>query len=330
MGERTTLKKLALDLGMSVSTVSRAFYPDAVVAAETREAVLKRASELGFRPNPIAQSMITKKTRIVGVVVPMTDNPFYLEMLSHLTATLQRRGMSVMLTTGETPEDIDPAIDKMLGYGPDVLVVMSVALGSDAIKRCDAQGIKVIFVNRLADEDHGYGVACDNEDGGRKVADFLIGKGRKALAFVSGFSGSSTNRDRRKGFSERIAELGIAAPVIVNAEQFSFDAGYRAAAAIKDGLDGVFCSNDILALGLIAGLKEAGGPTVPQDLSVVGFDDITMSAWPSNALTTVAQPVRPMLSMVADLAQRVADGEDVPPETFRIPCGPIIERGTTP
>src|SRR5690554_5779764 len=106
-GSRLTVKDLARDLSMSVSTVSRAFYPDAAIAEATRQTVLKRASEIGYRPNPFAKSLITKKTQIVGMVVSDLTNPFYPEVMTRLTSLLQKQGMNVMLASAEHPDGID-------------------------------------------------------------------------------------------------------------------------------------------------------------------------------------------------------------------------------
>ena len=115
---RVTVKDLARELGMSVSTVSRAFYPVAVIADETRRIVLERARAVGYRPNPFAQSLITKKTQIAGMVVSDLTNPFYPEVMTRLTALMQGAGMNLMLAAADQPEKIDEAVALLLTYQP--------------------------------------------------------------------------------------------------------------------------------------------------------------------------------------------------------------------
>ena len=146
-GRRVTVKDLARDLGMSVSTVSRAFYPDAVIAAETRKTVLERAAEIGYRPNPFAQSLITKKTQIAGMVVSDLTNPFYPELMTRLTTLLRQAGINLMLAAADQPEKIDEAVDLLLTYQPDLMIVLATNLNSHAREKCEAAGAPVIFFN---------------------------------------------------------------------------------------------------------------------------------------------------------------------------------------
>jgi len=330
--QRVTVKDVARDLGMSVATVSRAFYPGAVIAEKTRSTVLERASELGYRPNPFAQSLITKKTQIAGVIVSDLPNPFYPEVLTEMTGQLQATGMNVMLAVAHEPEKIDEAVELMLSYQPDVVIILAVNLASDARERCESAGAPVIFFNRLSADGLGYGISCDNEAGGRQAADHLIDQGHTKLLYVSAFLHASTNVERQKGFCERAIERGVEAPQIIEAGRFSYEAGYAAGLDTKQlakPIDGVFCANDIVAIGFIEGVQEGLGLRVPDDISVIGFDNITMAGWPSHKLTTVAQPLDLMMSAAVELARALASDEKVEARTQRFAPGRLIERNTT-
>lgn len=328
---RITVKDLARDLGMSVSTVSRAFYPDAVIAETTREIVLKRAQEIGYRPNPFAQSLITKKTQIVGMVVSDLTNPFYPEVMTRLTSMLQKEGMNVMLTSAELPEGIDEAVDLLLGYQPDLMIVLSTYLHSDLSKRCEAAGAPIIFFNRLSQDGTGYGISCDNVAGGRLAATFLIERGHKDLLYVSAYPGASTNVERHKGFHDEALRHGLLAPQVIEAGQFTYEAGYEAGLAVKDlprQPDGVLCANDIVAIGFIEGVQEGLGIKVPDDISVVGYDDITMANWPSHRLSTVAQPLDQMMQATVELASQLARSKHVAQRILHFPPIALVERET--
>lgn len=329
---RVTVKDVARDLGMSVATVSRAFYPGAVIAEKTRSTVLNRASELGYRPNPFAQSLITKKTQIAGMIVSDLPNPFYPEVLTEMTGQLQAAGMNVMLAAAHEPEKIDEAVELMLSYQPDVVIILAANLASDARERCESAGAPVIFFNRLSADGLGYGISCDNEAGGRQAADHLIDKGHSKLLYVSAFPHASTNVERQKGFCERAIERGVEPPHIIEAGRFSYEAGYAAGLDKKrldKPIDGVFCANDIVAIGFIQGVQEGLGLRVPDDISVIGFDDITMAGWPSHKLTTVPQPLKQMMAATVALARALANDEEVEAQTQRFAPGGLIERNTT-
>jgi len=328
---RVTVKDLARDLGMSVSTVSRAFYPSATIAAQTRRAVLERASEIGYRPNPFAQSLITNKTQIVGMVACDLSNPFYPEVMTKLTSLLQQAGMNVMLAAADRPEKIDNAVELLLTYRPDLMIVLATSLDSHAREKCEDAGAPVIFFNRLSADGLGFGVSCDNVEGARLAADHLFTLGHRELLYVSAFPGASTNVERQRGFCQRAVELGLAEPQILNAGMFSYEAGYNAGLALNDlprRPDGVLCANDILAIGFMEALQEGLGLRVPQDVSVIGYDDIAMAGWPSHRLTTIAQPIQAMMQATVCLARELAAEREIAQRILRIAPGPLIERGT--
>ncbi|MCQ8871787.1 LacI family DNA-binding transcriptional regulator [Mesorhizobium sp. LMG17149] len=328
---RLTVKDLAHDLGMSVSTVSRAFHADAVIAKGTRDVVLNRAREIGYSPNPFARSLITKKTRIVGVVVADIKNPFYPEVLTRLTTELRAIDMNVMLVAADQSGEVDQALRLLLNYQPDLAIILAATLSSEAAQECRNAGTPVIFFNRLSADDHAFGISCDNILGGRSIADYLADTGHRRLAYIAALADASTNVARHRGFSERAVERGLAAPAVIDAGQFSYHAGYEAARKLRDleeMPDGVFCANDILAIGFLDGVRELG-LNVPDDLSIVGFDDIEMAHWPSHGLTTVKQPIEKMLEATISLAKELGTNAGREPVVQMIAPGAVIERATT-
>lgn len=329
---RLTVKDLARDLGMSVSTVSRAFHADAVIARDTRDLVLKRAREIGYTPNPFARSLITKRTRIVGVVVADITNPFYPEVLTRLTRALHDIDMNVMLVAADRSGEIDEALRLLLNYQPDLAIILAATLPSEAAQECRKAGTPVIFFNRLSADGQAFGISCDNVLGGRSIADFLIDSGHRHLAYVAALPDASTNVARQNGFRERAIERGVAAPLVIEAGQFSYHAGYQAVQKLREldrMPDGVFCANDILAVGFLDGVRRELGLGVPEDISIVGFDDIEMAHWPSHGLTTVQQPIEQMLEATISLAKDLATNSGQQPMVQLIPPGAVIERATT-
>jgi DNA-binding LacI/PurR family transcriptional regulator len=328
---RVTVKDLARDLGMSVSTVSRAFYDDAVIAAETRERVLRRAAEIGYQPNPLARGLITRSSRIVGLVVSDIANPFYPEVMTRMTERLQMAGLNVMLVVVSPISSEEDSVRVLLSYHPDVVVMLATTLSSAAAASCRRVGTPVVFFNRSGSDSNSYAVTCDNENGARLVADYLIDRGHTRLGFVAGRADASTSIDRWNGFHMRCLERGVPAPVCTDAVGFSYEAGYTAAHKLLGGGDrptALFCANDILAIGAMDAARRDLGLSVPEDVSIVGFDDIGMASWPSHALTTVRQPIDLMIDRTTTLALDLARNEPCTPDVQRLP-GQLIERNTT-
>ena len=326
---RVTVKDLARDLGMSIATVSRAFYDEATIAVGTRRLVLERAIALGYRPNPFAQSLITKQTKIVGVVAADLTNPFYPEVLTKLTDRIQAVGLNVMLITAGPNTSMDDALNLLLHYQPDVIVLLAATLSSEAAAACRAAGTPLIFFNRHPADEHSVAVSCDNVAGGRAVATHLIDLGHRRLAYVAGRPDVSTTVERWEGFLAECAARDVPTPLFDQAGTFTYEAGYAAARRLFNRArrpQAVFCGNDILAVGLMDAARREFSLTIPGDLSVVGFDDIDMAAWPSHALTTVRQPVDAMLDRVVEfvVTPRAPDR----PRQTRLP-GLFVTRRTT-
>jgi DNA-binding LacI/PurR family transcriptional regulator len=326
-----TIVELAKDLSMSRATVSRAFHDHAVINPETRVKVLKRAKELGFQPNPLARGLITKSTRIVGLVVSDITNPFYPEVMTKLTERLQADGFNVMLVVSSPSRSEEEAVRVLLSYRIDIVVMLATTLSSAGAAACRVAGTPVLFFNRYESDNQCYAVTCDNELGGRVVADYLIDLGHKRLGYIAGRPDASTNVDRRHGFLSRCAERGITKVAQSPGVEFSYEAGgvsARKLLSLAKRPTAIFCSNDILALGAMGVAQREFQLKIPDDVSVVGFDDIAIASWPSHALTTVRQPIATMIDLTADLTLALARGTAGAPAILRLP-GTLIERSTT-
>ena len=327
-----TIKDLARDLGMSVATVGRAFHSGGTIAEATRQAVLRRASELGYQPNALARGMITRRTRIVGVVLSDLENPFYPQALARLTEALQRAGFNVMLVVAEPSGSVDSALRLLLSYRPECAVVLTTSLATAAVEACRAAGTPLLFFNRAPAEGEASAVVCDNAAGAAMVADHLIAGGARRLAFLAGRPDASTNAERRAGFLERCAAQGLPTPREEPAGAFTYAAGYAAAQRLlarPERPEALFCANDILAIGAMEAARREFGLRIPQDLAIAGFDDIAMAAWPAHDLTTLRQPIPAMVEAATDWVCHAAMGGGVSSQgTLRL-AGTLMVRGTT-
>ena len=227
-----TLVQLARQLGLSRSTVSRAFYDDAMINPETRTLVLDRAARIGYRPNPLARGLITRRTRIVGMVVSDITNPFYPEVLTKLTERLQREGLNVMLVVVNPDRSEEDAVQTLLSYRIDLVIMLATTLSSVGAQACQAAGTPVLLFNRHGSDQNMYAITCANEEGGRSVADFLINNGHRRLGFIAGNPDASTNTERRYGFITRCNERGADPVIETQGTGFSYEAGCAAARSL--------------------------------------------------------------------------------------------------
>ncbi len=328
--EKVTSLQVAELAGVSQSAVSRVFTPGASASAKTIEKVRKAAEELGYRPNMMARAMITGKSRIIGLVVAYLDNQFYPLAMERLSNALQEQGYHILVFTADNSrDDVEEVMKELLDYQVDGIITASVGMTNDLTNRCAAAGIPVVMFNRGQDGDHVSSVTSANVDGGRKVAEFLLACGHRNIAHISGWQGSSTGRDRHDGFCAALAEAGVKPQVIDG----RYDRDTAAAATRKlmlqsDPPDAIFVGNDHMAFAVMDTLRSHLGLRVPDDVAVVGYDDVPLAAWPAYNLTTMRQPVNRMVeATITTLLTRIND-PGVPARRIEIES-PLIQRGST-
>lgn len=329
--DRITSLQVAALAGVSQSAVSRVFTPGASASAKTVAKVRKAAGVLGYRPNMMARAMITGKSRIIGLVVAYLDNQFYPLALEHLSNALQDQGYHVLVfTASNNTGEVNGVIQELLDYQVDGIITASVGMSSDLTKRCKDAGIPVVMFNRDQDGADIGSVTSDNIAGGRKVADFLVTTGHQRIAHISGWAGASTGRDRQQGLIDGLALHGMA-PVAVIDGMYDRDIATQAThdlMALATPPDAIFVGNDHMAFAVLDTLRFTLNLRVPEDVSVIGYDDVPLAAWPAYNLTTVRQPLLRMIAATVDMMiAQIGEGEIAPRRvTFD---GPLIERGTT-
>ena len=331
MGEQVTSAQVAALAGVSQSAVSRYFTPGASVSRKTAEKVRAAAEALGYRPNVLARAMITGRSRIIGLVVAYLENYFYPSAVEQLSVALQARGYHVLIfLASQEVEDVGRVMAEILDYQVDGLVLASVSMSSDLAARCRAAGIPVVLFNRDQDDAAMSAVTTDNLAGGRAVARHLLGTGHERIAYIAGFEGASTQRDRERGFREELAAAGRepCARAVGNFEHEASKAAARSLFAGRDRLDAVFVCNDHMAFAVMDVLRGELGLGVPGDVSVVGFDDVPIASWGAYDLTTYRQPLDRMVAeTVTTLMERIEAGS-TEPRRVRLD-GELILRGTT-
>ena len=315
--------------GVSQSAVSRVFTPGASASKKTIEKVRKAAEELGYRPNVLARAMVSGKSGIIGLVVAYLNNQYYPEALEKLTNALQDRGYHVLVfLASHAAGNIDRVVEEILDFQVDGIIAASVALSSDLSARCQTAGVPMVLFNRAQDDPSMSAVTSDNIAGGRKAADFLLAGGHEKIGYIAGWEGASTQRDREAGFT---AELAAAGKTLHAREVGNFVTEEAQAATRRmfanDPPDAVFVANDHMAIAVMDTLRFELGLSVPDDVSVIGYDDVTVASWPTYNLTTVRQPANRMVSETVDILLAKIEGPDAGPRRVEID-GPLIVRGS--
>ncbi len=325
---KITSLDVAAKAGVSQSAVSRVF-SGASASKSTVKKVRDAADALGYRPNVLARSLITGQSKIIGLVVAYLDNQFYPDALERLSNALQEQGYHILIfmASGQST-DVERVVGELLDYQVDGIITASVGMSDELTKRCEAAGIPVVLFNRGQDDPRLSQVTSDNRAGARKIADFLVAGGHERIAHISGWSGSSTGRERQAGFIDALATHGLELVAIADGKfkrDVAADAALEMVMTAKP--DAIFVGNDHMAFAVIDALRHMAGLRVPDDISVIGYDDVPMAAWPSYDLTTMRQPSGQMVTATVDtLLAQIADRSVAPLKTAI--DGPLVVRGS--
>ena len=324
---KVTATDVARLAGVSQSAVSRVFTPGASASKRTVEKVRAAAEQLGYRPDPLARAMITGRTRIIGLVVAYLENQFYPMALERLSRALQERGYHILVFMAENAtEKVAEVVQELIDYRVDGIITASVAMSNDLTARLLALGIPVVNFNRGQDDARLTDITSDNVAGARRATEFLIEGGHRRIAHVMGWQGSSTGRDRAEGFRLAMAKAGLDPFAMIDG-MYARDTAAAVARDLctgPDRPDAIFVGNDHMAFAVMDELRFGLGLSVPGDISVIGYDDVPMAAWPAYDLTTIRQPVNRMVEATAGAILGLIEGTAKPQKT-RID-GPLMVR----
>lgn len=320
-----TGRELAKALGISQSTISRAFSDGATISPKMRAKVLEAAREAGYQPNVIARSLTTRRSGIIGIVIANMANPFYVSILQPLTRRLQQMGLQTLLFGVQSGQQIDSQLPLLLQYNVDAIIVMTGTISAETAKSwAEADRMVLPFSYTIPDLDL-PSVSCDNEAGGRAVAQYLVQQGHRRPAFVGGHPQSATSIARGRGFAAALQELGTPLFGRIETGEYTYEGGYAAALELgRTRPDAIFFADDIMALGGMDALRFGLGLKVPDDISVIGFDNIPQAGWPTYELTTFAQPVGAMVDAAVKLLT-LRDGERNQATLLQ---GALVQRGS--
>lgn len=322
-----TSDDVARKANVSQSAVSRAFTAGASVAPETKERILRAASELGYRPNALARAMISGRSRLIAVMAADLNIPFYPVVLEGLSRRLQDKGYSVLLFMTDRG-DQDQVVQQIMQFQVEGIVMASATLSSNLALECAQTGIPVVLFNRDVPSSPASSVTSDNLLGGWMAADFLVRAGHRKIAFIAGLEDSSTNRDREAGFYKALAEHGIT-PLARTVGGYTFDGGAKAARQLfskAEKPDAVFVANDHMAFAVLDVVREEFALRVPEDVSVIGYDDVPEAAWKGYDLTTVSQPTDAMIDASLAILIEQIENQSVVKQAAIVPAQLVVRR----
>jgi DNA-binding LacI/PurR family transcriptional regulator len=327
---RVTSYDVASLAGVSQSAVSRCFKPGASVSKATYARVMKAAQELDYTPNAAARSLITRRTNLVAVLVSEPAVSFYPDVLTELTRQFAARGMRIVLFTFPREGTLDTALADVWQHQVDGAVVAA-RLDPAQVAEFERRGVPFVLFNRQLRDQSVNAIVCDQLAAGRAMVARLASAGHRRFALIDGPADSPIAHERRRGVTERLAELGLAAPVVVSGS-YDYASGARGlrellARGAGEPPDVVMCGNDLMAIGCIDAARHEFHLSVPDELSITGFDGIAQSSWLCYNLTTLRQPVHNMAVAAADLLVTLTRSADTCPER-RVFSAVFVEGGT--
>ena len=325
MVTRADVAKLA---GVSTSTVSYVLSGVRPIGEETRRRVQAAMDELGYTPNALARNLRTARTRLIVALLPDIANPFFSEVIRGIEQVAHESGYSVLL--GETQSSLvreQAYADMVAARQADGIITMSPRVPSIPI-----QGrLPVVNACEYVKDSQICSVYVDNVAAAASAVDYLVMLGHRDIAFVAGPPSSPICVDRELGYQLALQRAGIALNAALAAVgDFSIEAGERAIDLLLSRgqpFSAVFCSNDEMAIGAMRALG-ARGLRVPEDVSVVGFDDIRFARYTSPALTTIAQPKNALGREATTMLIELLNDPAVPPRK-RVLSADLVIRGST-
>ncbi len=298
-----TIQDVAERAGVSISTVSRVINQSVAVDPATEERVRAAIDALGYRPNLLARSFRRRVTHTIGLVVPDNSNPFFAGVARVIEDEGFLAGYSVVLCNSDLSEVKQATyVDALLAKRVDGLILVSSGLvptpgGSDVMRRILEAGVPCVVVDRDLGEAPVDQVLVDNHRGGYLAGEHLLRLGHRRLACLVGPNDLTPSAGRIAGFRSALAEAGVelAPDALVRGDGRYAGGAEAARELLRRGVEftAIFAFNDPMAIGAIGALARAGR-RVPEDVSVVGFDDIVQASAICPALTTVAQPIAEM------------------------------------
>lgn len=330
MGARPTIYDVARLAGVSTATVSRALNGTGQIAPATRAAIEEAVQRLGYRANSVARSLVTKSTQTIALLLPDITNPFYAALVGGVQESTLAHGYTMLLCTTEgDPAREEQYLSLLRAQQVDGALVDGLRLPAARIARFVKDGFPIVCLDRDVESDSVPLVQVDNRLGGRLATEHLLRLGHRRIAHVTGARELRISEERLAGYREALADHFDEQLVAHGA--FTEESGRAATLGLlerRPDLTAVFAANDLSALGAMSALT-ARGRRVPEDVSVVGFDDLRLSAFTSPPLTTIHQPATEIGQRATELLLDLTQGREAPRTLHLLEPRLVIRASTT-
>lgn len=331
-----TIKDIAKKAGYSVTTVSRALNGYDDVNEDTREKIIAVARELGYYPNRIAQQLVTKKTNTFAVFTldrQTFQNQFITLLISGLMDELALDDYNLLLFPSQKLQSAAEVANRCRQQGVGGAVIMGLRLSDPVVKELPQVNFPTVLVDvPIKGKRAGY-VSSDNITGAAQAVDYLARLGHRTIGFINGHSQAWVSRERLAGYEKGLAQHGLPfSPTLVYEGDFSKESGLQGAQALvrrHPELTALFVASDLMAVGAVEGLSELG-MRVPEDVSVIGFDDQEYARHTRPALTTVRQDMYGMGKQAARLLIQMVENQDYEPIHTDLKPELVVRESTAP
>ncbi|WP_070000071.1 LacI family DNA-binding transcriptional regulator [Cellulosilyticum sp. I15G10I2] len=333
---KTTIKDIAQKANVSVGTVSKILNKkDGHISDETRQKVMATAKELNYTPNTLARSLVTRQTKTIGLILPDISNPFFPELARGAEDKASEAGYSIMYcNTDDDMKKEDKYIQMLTEKMVDGIIITQSTARKMTSEKLQSVTTPIVLIDRDVEGEGIRGkVLVDNLMGAYEAMKHLILKGHKKIVFVAGPLTSNTTKARLEGYKKALKEFKI--PFNQNyilEGQYKSEWGFNAVKQLfeKDyDFDAVFCGNDLIAISVVRALKDAG-KLIPQNIAVIGYDDIPMASLIEPPLTTVRQPIYEMGYHAAEMLVDIIENpnEDIEERSVLLDTQLIIRKTT--
>lgn len=325
-----TLKEVAALAGVSKSAVSRCFTEGASISPATRAKINKAADQLGYRPNALASSLTTGRTKLIGLVSNNFQNPIFLQVFDLFTRALQERGLRPLLVNLSDETDPEASVRLLQQYSVDAAIVASSTLPVSFAEEFQAAGVPVVHAfGRFVDQPKVAVVGIDNQEAGRMAAQELIQRGYRKIAMLAGPDSATSTQDRLAGFLEGVKSAPDVEFSTSFAKAYSYDAGWDEMQRLIAGgqlAEAYFCGDDVLSIGALSALQRSG-LNVPKDVGLIGLNDMEMARWKNVDLTTIRQPIPEVVRLCVQMLSDMLEEGGEQPKARLLPCE-LVERST--
>jgi DNA-binding LacI/PurR family transcriptional regulator len=324
--KKVTSYDVAREAGLSQSAVSRVFRSGLSVSKKTRDKVMATANEMGYRPNAIARMLITKQSGMVAVIVSLRANVDYPEVLSQVSKQLAARNKRVLLFTLDDVEGLNELFEQILTFQVDGVIALAAHFESHRLAQFEKHEIPVVLYNRNVLDAMANSVCCNHEQGIKQLITELEKNSPKNYLVLSGPKDSDVANERRE-IAIRLLKQFAVKDVSILYGDYSYQSGRDCLAKWlqnNPAPDAIICSNDTMAIGVIDEARENHNIHIPNDMSIVGFDGITSSAWQSYQITTIKQPVEKLVKAAVEILLEHIENPNSPPEV-RVLTGALIK-----